>query len=255
MLVHGIFGTNKELAPLAAALRGTRYQVHELEYSDFRRKVTRSGADFAEELAALRARLGDGKPLTILAHSMGGLVTRAALNAMAASGEISRWGRVRAICVDTPWHGASGPGGEMMLPGAFDEMRARSPLFQQLRKPLADNVEIELLFAQEGSIALDYTEAPLSELPAKIARFYSADEPVRGEPKILNFWHALIWSSRYTAFHAELEQKASKGPLDAAAVKAALLKHYPRFPGGHTTVLEVRGPASLAAHLAAALLP
>ncbi len=258
ILIHGIFGSPTDLQPVANRLRGDRYQIYVLAYADFTRGPSLSGQDLAEELASLRRRLGGaGRPMTIIAHSMGGIVARSALNALAASGELAAWGKVRAICVDTPWHGFPGPGAQMELPGAFDDMRAKSAMYAGglLKKPLGDNVELELVFAQQGSPALDYTESVIAELPGKLARWYAKDEPVRGEARLMNFWSALIWSSHYWPLQEELRAKADAGALDEAAVKESLLRLYPRFPGDHTGVLSVQGPGSLLEHLAGELRP
>jgi pimeloyl-ACP methyl ester carboxylesterase len=257
ILIHGIFGSPADMQPVANRLRGGRYQIFVLAYADLSRGPERSGQDLAEELAALSRRLGAGRPLTIVAHSMGGIVTRAALNAAAASGELASWSHVRAVCVDTPWQGFPGPGGEMTMPAGLGDMRAKSPMYAGglLKKPLGDNVDMELVFAREGSAALDYTEPPVSELPGKLAAYYASETPVRGEARVMNFWQALIWSSEYWPLQEELRAKADAGRLDEAAVKEALLRRYPRFPGDHTGVLRASGPDSLLEHLAAELQP
>lgn len=257
VLIHGIFGSPADLQPVVDRLRGDRYQIFVLAYADFTRKTSLNGLDFAEELSALSRRLGPGRPMTIAAHSMGGIVTRAALNSLAKSGEGKAWSRIRAVCVDTPWHGFPGPGGEMTLPGAFDDMRAKSAMYADglLSTPVADNVEIELVFAQEGTAAFDYTEGPIAALPAKLANYYSTDAPVSGDLRLVNFWKALIWSSGYGGLQQELRAAAEKGPLSEQFVKDALLRRYPRFPGDHTGVLSAKGPGSLLEHLAAELKP
>jgi alpha-beta hydrolase superfamily lysophospholipase len=222
----------------AAARRlGRRHQVYALDYPDFRVDPSLNGRALAARLAELRASYGDGRPLLIVTHSLGGFVARAALNEMTASGELARWGRVRAVCVDAPWHGI--PSGPFPLPGSLDELRARSPLLEDgfLMRRVADNASIELVFASEGVAALDYTQGVLRDLPEKLARYYAAGEPVSGSPRLMNFWHALLWSAQYPPFRGELSARAAAGTLDAAAVSSALAEHFPRFPGGHTGVL------------------
>lgn len=240
VLIHGLLGDAQEMAAVAERL-GRRRQVFFLEYPDFRVEPSLNGRALAARLAQLRGALGDGKPLLIVGHSLGGFVARAALNEMTASGELARWGRVRVVCVDTPWHGIPLPGGGALpLPGSLDELRARSPLLRDgfLLERVADNASVELVFASEGIAALDYTQGALRSLPERLARYYRTGEPVRGGPRLMNFWHALLWSSQYAPFQERLRARAASGGLDAAAVSAALSEHFPRFPGGHTAVLS-----------------
>jgi hypothetical protein len=237
VLIHGLRGSVEEMSAIAGRL-GRRHQVYALDYPDWGVDPSDNGRALAARLAELRAASGDGRPLLIVTHSLGGIVARAALNEMTASGELSRWGAVRVVCVDVPWQGI--PSWRLPLPGALDELRARGPLLREgfLLERVADNVSIELVFASEGIAALDYTQGALDGLPAKLARYYAAGEPVSGSPRLMNFWHALLWSSQYPAFQRELRERSASGGLDAAAVSSALSAHFPRFPGGHTGVLS-----------------
>lgn len=240
VLIHGLLGDAEEMSAVAGRLR-RRHQVWDLEYPDFRVEPSRNGRALAARLAELRGAYGDGRPLLIVTHSLGGIVARAALNDMTASGELARWGRVRVVCVDAPWHGIPLPGGALLpLPGSLAELRARSPLFAEgfLLERVADNASIELVFASEGIAALDYTQGVLKSLPERLVRYYAAGEPVEGGPRLMNFWHALLWSSQYPAFQERLRARAAAGALDAGTVSAALAEHFPRFPGGHTGVLS-----------------
>lgn len=117
---------------------------------------------------------------------------------------------------------------------------ARAPLLREgfLLEPVGPNASLELVFASRGVAALDYTQGALDELPAKLARYYAAGEPVTGSPRLLNFWHALLWSAQYPAFQARLRALDEAGALDEAAASAALAEHFPRFPGGHTEALS-----------------
>ncbi|MDX6770717.1 MAG: hypothetical protein SF051_14375 [Elusimicrobiota bacterium] len=239
VLIHGLLGSPEEMSAIAARLERS-HQVYFLEFPDLRVEPSANGAALAARLAQLRAAAGDGRPLLIVAHSLGGFVARAALNEMTASGELARWGAVRAVCVDTPWHGIVGPGWRLPLPGALDELHARGPLLRAgfLSEPVAPNASIELVFAAEGIAAKDYTERALRDLPEALARHFSGGEPVRGSPRLMNFWRALQASSQYPAFSSRLRAEAAARPLDAAAVLAALHAHFPRLPGRHGAVLS-----------------
>lgn len=268
ILVHGIQGHPADLQALADRFRADpRYQLYVLCYDDYNRRTSLNGADFAEELRSLvrAGALPPDRAATIVAHSMGGIVARRALNdlAIGAGRGIECFGPLRLVAIDTPWHGYGGPsdagaGGFFMrfarpfLPDGLEDMRAESTLFRgdpsasdpAARAPLLEpilpaNIAIDLVFAAEGGDIQDYTEGPLAELPQKIADYHRDElrHPIRGDARLMNFWRAIISSSRYVAFQSDLEEIDRRGRLDAAAVRAALARHFPRFPGDHSGVL------------------
>ena len=83
VLVHGILGSPGDLQAIVDRFwRIEDFQLHVLCYDSFHRPTSQSGVEFAGELRLLADHLvgaGRGKT-TILAHSLGGIVTRRALN-------------------------------------------------------------------------------------------------------------------------------------------------------------------------------
>jgi hypothetical protein len=245
--IHGLEGAPSTLQAVVDRYRGSmRLQPYVVAYADSGARTSTNGDELAGELAALAARLGPGRALTIVAHSMGGVVLRRALDRLASDGNSGGFARIRAICVDTPWHGYPGPAdgflidvAQPFLPAGMVDMRARSGFFATLYKTqLPDTMALTLVFAEEGSDVLDYTEAPLDQIVPQLAAHFASDAPVEGEPRLMNFWHALLDSAQYDAFADELRDLADANRVDAAAVAAALARHYPRFPGDHVGVVH-----------------
>jgi hypothetical protein len=113
-----------------------------------------------------------------------------------------------------------------------------------LRYPLAANVRVHLCFAQDGDEVHDYTEGVLAELSERVAAYYKSHTPLRGDPRLRNFWHALISAHGYYAFQEELRGMADSGRLDSEAVRRALLRYFPKFSGDHSGVLSARQNSS-----------
>lgn len=145
VLVHGMKCSAEVLAPLLDALaERTSRQPYVFIYDDTGRYLDRSGDDLARALDELRREhLVDKRPdLQLIAHSMGGVVARCALDSLAdpawfpefygktATGEPARvrgtepdavrgirlerrladeFRRVDLLTVDTPWHGFADP--------------------------------------------------------------------------------------------------------------------------------------------------
>jgi pimeloyl-ACP methyl ester carboxylesterase len=145
VLVHGIQCSAEILAPLLDALAArTSRQPYVFVYDDTGRYLDRSGDDLARALDELRREhLNDKRPdVQLIAHSMGGVVARCALDSLAdpawfpefhgktSTGEPARvrgtepeavrgvrlerrladeFRRVDLLTVDTPWHGFADP--------------------------------------------------------------------------------------------------------------------------------------------------
>jgi len=209
LCVHGIEGSPVDLQGVVDRFRSSPFQLYALAYPDFHRRTSLNGDDLADELRTLTSFIGTGRDLRIVAHSMGGIVSRQALNQLAQSGA-DRFASIELYTADTPWHGYPGPSdtgfdGAMMemvrvfLPAGLDDMRALSAMFQGDHQhpglygiELPDHFSIDVVFAQEGNAVLDYTEDVLQQLPAKLAEYYLDETPVRGDPRLVNYWKALI---------------------------------------------------------------
>lgn len=267
LLVHGLGGHPADLGELAERLSAVGYQVYVLFFDDMGRRVRDNGSGLASEIDALADRSSGKGDLVVIAHSAGGLITRHALNLLSHSGELARFATVHFYAIDTPWHGYFGPSDRTLLgklrmaiarpflPDGIEDLRAESELFigepnsrhaalrlGLLRYPLGPNVRIHLYFAQEGDEVHDYTEGVLAELSERVAAYYRFNTPLRGDPRLQNFWHALISSHGYFAFQEELRRLADVGRLDSSGVHRALLRYFPRLSGNHSGVL--RAPES-----------
>ncbi len=248
LVVHGIKADFGDVAPLVAHLGAQRrYQVHVVAYADVKRRTSQNGDRLAGQLVA-RFR---GRPLTIVAHSMGGIVVRRALNRLATTGELGLFPRVRVLAVDTPWHGYDGPrdGFRMsfvrpFMPDGYEDMRARSPMFSgdaRARDPLdraglfgvelPAKVEVHMVVAQQGDQALDYTELPA--VAGALARRLDL-EPFEDGTDV-QVRHAATALAQSEVGRAILRERV---PLTPRCVREALERLAPRLPGDHSSVLR-----------------
>lgn len=264
ILVHGIKGAPADLQSIVDRLWSARYQIYVVCYDSLHRRTSANGIDVAEELRSLARQLGPRRDLTIVAHSLGGIVVRRALNelALGPGHGLESLGRVRFVAVDTPWHGYGGPsdrGAErffmqiaaVFMPAGLVEMRARSALFQGEPHDadpagtkglcgivLPKNVEIELVFSKEGTEVLDYDKGALRTLAPQLVDHYTRGAPVRGNAQLENYWRALLSSERYPGFTEEMRRLAEGGRLDVATARATLKTYFIEYPGDHTGILD-----------------
>jgi hypothetical protein len=281
VVVHGYGGTPLDLQALVARFRATR-QVYVVCYESERRTVYQNGRTLAQALLALERQIGRGRDLTIVAHSLGGIVTRLGLAYLKTGRGLHRFGTIDVYAVDTPWHGYVGPsdrGFDRVLfglvrpifPDGARDMRSRSALFEgdpEAADPVAraglfgialpDSVRLHILFAADGDVSAHYGRGFLRPFVKKLVGLYARDEEIAspvGDGRVRNYWRALLESSSYGAMQAEARELADAGRLDEAAMLAILERHYPIFPGDHMTVLaEHAGPGpSFLEHLGAAL--
>ncbi len=157
IFVHGIGGSARDFADIVAALDRTRYQPWFFHYP--------SGTDLHQVATMFHRIFLSGKviplaemPMVIVAHSMGGLVVREALNLQTgATGE----NRVqRLITIASPLGGHPGARSGASAPVVIPSWRDLSPESEFIaglhRKPLPAGVEYHLMFAfgDERSIKL-----------------------------------------------------------------------------------------------------
>jgi hypothetical protein len=280
LVVHGIEGAPADLQAIVDRFRRSRFQLYALAYPDWNRRTSINGDDLADELRSLAGGLGAGRSFHVVAHSMGGIVCRQALNELAAGqvGGADRFGALQLFTADTPWHGYPGPSdsgfeGAMMnvarlfLPPGLDDMRAESAMFQGdpgspdpaahaglYGVELPDHFSIEVAFAAASEEVFDYTEDVLAQLPAKLVDYYLKETPVRGDPRLMNFWRALLSAEPYWDLQEAARELADAGRLDAGSMLSLLERNYPRFPGDHLGVLrEHAGQFSFIDYLAGEL--
>lgn len=272
VLVHGIWGWPAQFAELAEPLiRAGRHQLYALVYDDARRRVSLHGDELADELLALtEGPIGTGRDWVVLAHSMGGIVTRRALRRLQDdASDIDRFGAVRVQCADTPWHGFAGPGEEdegawmldwvlPMLPDGLDDMRAASSLFrgspgaarrsdrEGLFGPLPERISFELVFAERGGTTRGPAERRQRRKLIRQMRSAGVEDDAAA-----NLWAALRTSSKGAA----LLRWLGESEVDEDALGTVLDALFPRFPGGHTGMLRAKhGPAGWPHHVADQLL-
>jgi hypothetical protein len=207
IIVHGMLGSAIELKKIIDRYVGEsaipKKQVYIFLYDDLRRSIDRSGDDLAQEIEKLRVALleyrepvsgdkatsgagaasGDDPAsdekfaVEIIAHSMGGIVSRAALNSMTAPAWFSgtntdersqplantdNFEAVELVTIDSPWSGgayrspaspARGPRRKVerrQNRWTIGDMVAKSPLMQDLHEAqLDENVELHSFEAAE----------------------------------------------------------------------------------------------------------
>ena len=181
LFVHGIAGHPQQFAALMRGMDRERFQAWFYFYP--------SGfplGDVARHLATLlkrlQARLDVGE-LAIVAHSMGGLVARAAI--FAYSEETHRDDVRLFVTFSTPWSGVASADrssrSRIELPPSFSDMRPSSEFLRRLfhedgshqaPRVLPNEVEFHLLFgfrmARRGRLADDGTVSVASQLRPEV---------------------------------------------------------------------------------------
>ncbi len=211
ILVHGIRGNPVDLQGVVDRMKCTDYQIFVLAYADYKKHTSTNGYEFSREIMKIK-----NSEATIVAHSMGGLVARKAINDLIREDEISRFTKLKIYTIDTPWHGFDGPPDNSrmrlvrpFMPDGLEDMRANSDFFKELVSvKFPANVSLEIAFAEEGDEAKDYTE----ELTDPVQRSH--------------FINALELTGKYS----------EDGDIPMEVV-------FPRFPGNHVSVIKENGSA------------
>lgn len=255
-LVHGIKGHPGELRPVADRLlaRGD-VQPFMFLYDDRRRYLDRSGDDLARALAEL-ACLRTGQRLVIVAHSMGGIVARCALNSMtdprwlSASGAagdpcVADFAAIDLLAVDTPWSGFADPAIDLraLWPGerSWVDMVSNSDVLTRLGAPaLPVHVKIHHVEADQAGAGLEPDRIrTLGDLDdralTRLQRAITGDIAALGDDhRLRNLLAALADEASFAELRRALQ---TSGPLPPAELRRALLQAVPRLAGSHTSVL------------------
>lgn len=148
VFVHGIAGSPRNFEPVLAALDHTRFEPWLVYYPSGIRLPLLSKL-LAEMMVRAASDLGV-KKMVVVAHSMGGLVARGALEELVTRGQGDLVDRF--ITLATPWGGhATAAVGVEMAPQAVPswlDLVPGSPFLQSLERPLP--MPFHLLFAVGG---------------------------------------------------------------------------------------------------------
>lgn len=193
LFVHGIAGTPQQFLPLIEALDTERFQPWFYFYpSGF--PLGRIADHFATLLTKLQVEHGFDE-LAIVAHSMGGLVSRAAI--LEYERETEREDVRLFVTISTPWGGqasaAGAAGSRVELPPSFQDMSPTSDFLRQLfwedeaqRSPrwLGSSVEFHMLFgyrmrsrsrtANDGVVTVASQTRPEAQAQARTMRALDA---------------------------------------------------------------------------------
>ncbi len=149
VFVHGIGGSSRSFKPIIAKLDRNRYKPWFFYYP--------SGGDL-DQLADifykvfLSGKVSDHSvmPMILVAHSMGGLVVREALNRMGSSKSENRVELFITIASPLGGHPAAASGEEhgMIVLPAWRDLNPESRFIRELyRKPLPESINYQLLYA------------------------------------------------------------------------------------------------------------
>lgn len=148
VFVHGIGGSVHDFDSIVAALDRSRYQPWFFYYPSGM-GLDQLGAMFHQIVLSGKAIPLDGMPLVIVAHSMGGLVVREALNL--CGGRKNECHVPRLMTIASPLGGDPRAQDAARAPVVLPSWRDMNPAGEFVaglhRKPLPDETEYHLLFA------------------------------------------------------------------------------------------------------------
>ena len=179
LFVHGAVGSPGDWKHLVRSLDRSRFQPW-LAYYPTAPHLDQLARGLVRAMAALQVKYRFSR-LILVAHSMGGLVTRAALNYAIENASTGRVVQVPAfVTISTPWNGHSGAAkGVKYSPTvapSWEEMSPGSSFLTRLpQTALASECEYTLLFSYRGGGILggeanDGTVTVSSELAMPIQR-------------------------------------------------------------------------------------
>jgi pimeloyl-ACP methyl ester carboxylesterase len=176
LFVHGAVGTPSDWKYLVSSLDRSRFQPW-LAYYPTAPHLDRLGRGLVRAIAALQVKYGFSR-LILVAHSMGGLVSRAALNYVMENASTGRAVFVPAfVSISTPWDGhseaAKGVKYSPVVAPSWEDMAPGSPFLTRLSQTgLPPKCEYSLFFSYRGrgGEANDGTVTVSSELAMPIQR-------------------------------------------------------------------------------------
>jgi len=152
VFVHGVGGNPRQWASLIQHLDRTRYQPWVVYYPSGLRLSLCS--EFLIQLLSKVFVTHKFKKFVVIAHSMGGLISRALVNTIVEK-DVEQKLRVLFLTISTPWGGhQAAPIGVEYAPAlipSWIDMIPNSPFQQALfQTPLSDHIDYYLLFSFKG---------------------------------------------------------------------------------------------------------
>lgn len=176
IVVGGIHDTYKHFATWEKELSQDGSMLLGFDHDHMTSSMTDSSKELAQALRDLHEQGIDD--VTIVAHSMGGLVSKAAINELARTGDAQSFENIDFHALGTPWGGfavASLPFTETLAPLAGypmgGEMAPNSAFMQKLSaQPLPENVHISIYQGTADSVSLPGSQMTADRFNANIAQ-------------------------------------------------------------------------------------
>jgi len=277
ILVHGIHDAPSTLRTLAdKILERAGRQVYLFLYDDSSRYLDRTGDDLAHALAEVATTTNHA--IRMIAHSMGGIVARAAMNSLvmpnwmpthsAVNNEPLRgaeealalglrlpramadaFRRLDLVAIDTPWHGFTDVDVEvrnkMDREMSYVDIVASSTLLRTLTQvDLPAHFSINQIEAdnEAGGKPQDKVVS-LGEIRdeafAALIEYFSGNEAaLAGQKRLENQVRALEDEADGPALIEALKREASAGQLDRTKYLELTANAVPRLSGCHVSILE-----------------
>jgi hypothetical protein len=277
VLIHGIHDAPVTLRTLADKILAKEgRQVFFLLYDDSSRYLDRTGDDLANALVEIA--LSTTGPIRLVAHSMGGVVARAAMNSLvmpnwmptrsAINNEPLRgaeealalgirlaqpmahvFRRLDLIAIDTPWHGFTDVDVEvrnkMDRQMSYVDVVASSTLLRTLTQvDLPAHFTINQIEADNAAGGKSQDKVlSLGEIDDEamdaLMHYFSGDNAALTKHKRLeNQIRALEDEADGPALIAALREKAAAGQLDRATYLEWTARAVPRLAGCHLSILD-----------------
>lgn len=252
VLVHGMSGSGEEMTTLADRLSAEGRQVYVYQYNDRGDFTTVSGEHLARELRGLYARTQQrDQPLDIVAHSMGGIVSRVALNTLAQAGdERGGFPSVRVHTLDTPLAGYphevaalrwTNPVARaaMVMGGVagFYDMRASSTMFEGLYATDLANVTFSNTTARSmGTRGVALNMNDFGDVDRGAIAAYFTDGTLPDDPKVRNYARGLDNDVAGPLLRRALRRELDT-QLPAQAMQAAFDAVMPQVDADHGTIV------------------
>jgi pimeloyl-ACP methyl ester carboxylesterase len=255
VLVHGHRASPEVFKALADELSKAGRQVMIFYYEDSKAGFGTTGPILAREIEKLGAAYGGtGAPIDVIAHSMGGLVARNALNAL--DGGPGGFSQLSLYAIDTPWEGFAASTESFMrglvrwvarlwVDEAVVHMLAFSPEMSTLYQPFDRSlVRVrQIMTTQETSFDVYsipelswYERAAIGEL--MVTGAFGTDPGLRARGSA----SALAEDERYAELQALVRRNWPTDPYAghdrASVVTEAYERVMPRAVGTHTGVLS-----------------